>query len=619
MTAALLLLVACGQAPSTPAEEAPPPDLHDTLLADLAAPRHPSDGAGRLRLISGPEEVVAGGRGAWVFTIEIGALGVAKDGLVAFQAPPFWGWSPPQVTAPDAPGYTTVTGPEGVALALSHPEPSLLFIHPDRALRAGELLTVHYGAGGAQAQVDRYADDTDALRVAIDGDGDGVRRLLDDELPLRVVGGDPAGMRVVTPSTARPGEATALRIALVDVSGSPARGPLTVGLRADPALGLPVAVELPESGALRVPFTPTTEGVFSVQAVVEGRAVATGEPIVVRPGAPRLVWADLQVHTGLSDGTGGPEAVIAYARDVAGLDVVAITDHDHWGLRALDQNPALYQRVLSAVAAAEGVLALAGFEWTSWRYGHRHVVFFGVPGALRSCLDPNTDTPTELWASLRGERAITVAHHTAGGPVATDWSFAPDPVLEPSVEIVSVHGSSEGPDTPGRIQGYTPGHSVLDALARGYRLGFIGGSDGHDGHPGLAQLAAGQGGLTGIWLDGPMDGPPSADEVYAAIVERRTFATNGARIALRVALGGAGMGQVVPAGDHDLAVRVVTGAGGVKVELVRDGVVSLLGERAEGLALVETRLTGLKAGERLYIRVIDAEGGAAWSSPWFVE
>ena len=149
-----------------------------------------------------------------------------------------------------------------------------------------------------------------------------------------------------------------------------------------------------------------------------------------------------------------------------------------------------------------------------------------------------------------------------GSPVATDWSFAPDPTLEPAVEIVSVHGSSEGPDTPGRIQGYTPGHSVLDALGRGYRLGFIGGSDGHDGHPGLAQLAAGQGGLTGIWLDGPMDGPPSADEVYAAIVERRTFATNGARIALRVALGGVGMGQVVPAGDHDLAVRVVTGAGG---------------------------------------------------------
>ncbi|MCK6521562.1 CehA/McbA family metallohydrolase [Myxococcota bacterium] len=619
MTAALPLLLACASAPPPQDAEAPPRDLHDTLLADLAAPRHPSDGAGRLRLISGPEEVVAGGRGAWVFTVEIGALGVAKDGFIAFQAPPFWGWSPPQVTAPDAPGYTTVTGPEGVELRLSHPEPTLLFIHPSRALRAGELLRVHYGAGSAQAQVDRYADETDALRVAIDGDGDGVRRLLDEELPLRVVGGDPAGMRVVTPSTARPGEAASLRLALVDVSGNPARGPLLVGLRADPALGLPTTVTLPESGALRVPFTPRAEGVYAVQAVVEGRAVATGEPIVVRPGAPRLVWADLQVHTGLSDGTGDPAAVIRYARDVAGLDVVAITDHDHWGLRALDQHPALYQRVLDAVAAAEGVLALAGFEWTSWRYGHRHVVFFGAPGALRSCLDPRTDTPTELWASLSGERAITVPHHTAGGPVVTDWSFTPDPRLEPSVELVSVHGSSEGPDTPGRIQGYTPGHSVLDALAKGYRLGFLGGSDGHDGHPGLAQLAAGQGGLTGIWLDGAIDGPPTADEVYAAILERRTFATNGARIALRVALGGAGMGQVVPPGDHDLAVRVVSGAAGVKVELVRDGVVSPLGERPEGMALVETRLTGLKAGERLYVRVIDAEGGAAWSSPWFVE
>ena len=33
----------------------------------------------------------------------------------------------------------------------------------------------------------------------------------------------------------------------------------------------------------------------------------------------------------LSDGTGTPEDYFAYARDVAALDVIALTDHDHWG------------------------------------------------------------------------------------------------------------------------------------------------------------------------------------------------------------------------------------------------------------------------------------------------
>ena len=34
--------------------------------------------------------------------------------------------------------------------------------------------------------------------------------------------------------------------------------------------------------------------------------------------------------------------------------------------------------------------------------------------------------------------------HSAGGPIATDWTFPPDPVLEPVTEVVSVHGSELG-------------------------------------------------------------------------------------------------------------------------------------------------------------------------------
>ena len=93
-------------------------------------------------------------------------------------------------------------------------------------------------------------------------------------------------------------------------------------------------------------------------------------------------------------------------------------------------------------------MTLLGYEWTSWIYGHRHVLHFDDTAVIRSSSDERFDSPPELWAALRGAPVLTFAHHSAGAPVAMDWRIAPDPVLEPLTEIVSVHGSSESFDSP---------------------------------------------------------------------------------------------------------------------------------------------------------------------------
>ena len=178
-------------------------------------------------------------------------------------------------------------------------------------------------------------------------------------------------------------------------------------------------------------------------------------------------------------------------------------------------------------------MTLLGYEWTNWIFGHRHVLYFGGEGEVLSSVDRRFDHPQAALGWLRGQPAMTFAHHSAGGPVATDWRIAPDPVLEPLTEIVSVHGSSEAPDSPFPIYRPLAGNFVRDVLDDGYRLGFVGGGDGHDGHPGLTHLASPQmGGLAAILAE-----DLTRESILEAMRARRVYATNGPRIVLRVTLG----------------------------------------------------------------------------------
>jgi len=236
-----------------------------------------------------------------------------------------------------------------------------------------------------------------------------------------------------------------------------------------------------------------------------------------------------------------------------------------------------------------------------------------------SSLDPRYESPQQLWAALRGLPALTFAHHSAGGPIPTNWSIPPDPTLEPVTEIVSVHGSSEALDSPTPIYNAVPGNFVRDVLDRGYTLGFVGSGDSHDGHPGLAGLAAPTGGLAAILSESL-----TRAGVLAALRQRRVYATNGPRILLRTVLGGYGMGMDVPvAADGTLSealfVQVVAVEPLDRVELIRSGeiVESFDAEGRLELAL-ERPVEALRPGEYLYVRVVQRDGGAAWSSPFFV-
>jgi hypothetical protein len=347
-------------------------------------------------------------------------------------------------------------------------------------------------------------------------------------------------------------------------------------------------------------------------------------PLLVSTTGPRIAWADLHGHSAMSDGTGMPEDYYTYGRDVAALDILALTDHDHWGMLFLDEQPQLWKSIVDTSRSFDQpgrFVALAGYEWTNWISGHRHVLFFGDEAPLYSSMDERYETPPKLWAALRGKRALTVPHHCGGGPIGIDWSTPPDGELEPDAELCSAHGSSEALDCPRLIYSPHPGHFVRDALERGYRYGLIASGDTHDGHPGLAYLGPHYptGGITAVFCD-----ELTHAAVYDALRARRAYATSGPRILLRFAIGGARMGETVAAAQanraDNLFVQVLATAPLTAIDIVRRGgdVVRIPGEGRLEYAAGAT-IEELAAGEWVYVRVIQEDGGMAWSSPVFIE
>jgi hypothetical protein len=113
--------------------------------------------------------------------------------------------------------------------------------------------------------------------------------------------------------------------------------------------------------------------------------------------------------------------------------------------------------------------------------------------------------------------------------------------------------------------------------------------------------------------------------VLSALRARRAYATNGPRILLRTALGGYGMGMSVPVSgeaepNQELFVHVFAVRPLDRVELIRSGaVVDRLS--VDGLLEVVLQLPveNLRPGEYLYVRAVQRDGGAAWSSPFFID
>lgn len=181
-----------------------------------------------------------------------------------------------------------------------------------------------------------------------------------------------------------------------------------------------------------------------------------------------------------------------------------------------------------------------GYEWhgNRTRWGDHNVYYFAEGHSL-----DDTDDIDDLYRSLRAKRGLAIPHHVGYmlGQRAKDWDHF-DPNLSPFAEIYSAHGSSETPvnrfpQNNVAMGPWTSGSTIVDALARGLRVGIISSGDNHRRYAGVYGN-----GLMGVWAS-----ELTREALWEAFLSRHVYGVTGDRIAVRYQVNDAHMGSEIAA------------------------------------------------------------------------
>lgn len=370
-------------------------------------------------------------------------------------------------------------------------------------------------------------------------------------------------------------------------------------------------------------------------------------PIVCHAQEPEIkhFWGDMHGHTGIQWGRGSARSYYEFAKEVAGVDFCSLTDPDA-GRYTNNNETARHslscymsdiqwkeiQEINKEFYHAGSFVPLLGYEYHNDAPnpefgGDRNVYYESYDEPIRRCVDEGSYCPAQLWQQLKDKkvRALTIPHHTAKKVMPGSWEIH-DEDIQRLVEIYSCWGSSEGEGCERPIIGGSlyDTHSVQYALNKGYRLGFVTGSDTHAGMPGYSHWVFSEGyesyrgGLTCA-----MTTELNKESIFRALYNRNVYATTGERILLEFTLNGVPMGQELPLTGNETRTLSVKVTGTDEIDVV--DIISMGhtvytkkgGEKTIQFTFTDDRY--LKNGWiYYYVRVIQKNKGMAWSSPVWV-
>lgn len=350
-----------------------------------------------------------------------------------------------------------------------------------------------------------------------------------------------------------------------------------------------------------------------------------------------------------SDGQRDLGDALKSARDELGLDFAGPGDHiSPAGEYFKGKTPVDQEKVCKAFDDPGTFCTIAGAE-LSRRYGHANIyadsfdTFKEITSRFKEELAPRfAEDPwrygfEHLLKLCPPGKSLVIGHHTNmdsyvaekvmrpdglpyWGPI--NWPLPADREVLRLFEMVQTRGcfEAEEVDPQWKINYGGLGGSARTALMRGYRFGFVAGTDNHCGWP--TRKGNSYAGVTAVLADS-LD-PKS---IFQALYNRRCYATTGARIIADYTLNGHPMGSELtmkPGEERKFHIRVNGTAPLDKVQMIHLGFVLKDFEITEDSPDFEIEWSDNRPGRQIedayyYLRIRQKDGNCAWLSPFWID
>ena len=329
-----------------------------------------------------------------------------------------------------------------------------------------------------------------------------------------------------------------------------------------------------------------------------------------------LYFGQLHAHTDISNGAGSVEEAFQYASQVDGLDFFAVTDHsdsfDNADMGAIDADGADISADWAAgKQAAASVtngdfVGLFGFEMT-WPEDKQlgHISTFNTPGWQTRDQADFENVPTALENYYKALASVPGSVSQFNHPDTVHGDFERfdhySPQYDAAVSLLEVAGEDGAVD----CEYY---HLALD---KGWHVAPTNNQNNHKGQWGDASEAR-----TVVLAKSLTE-----EALYAAMKDRRVYATQDSDLAIYYELNGTVMGSIIPKSES-AAVTVFlsdpTDEAIGNVEVVTDGGAVLVSEYVETPSQV-LELPASGGRSYYYLRITQPDGDVAVTAPVWMD
>lgn len=329
-----------------------------------------------------------------------------------------------------------------------------------------------------------------------------------------------------------------------------------------------------------------------------------------------LYFGQLHAHTDISNGAGSVEEAFQYASQVDGLDFFAVTDHsdsfDNADMGAIDADGADISadwaagKQAAASVTGEDFVGLFGFEMT-WPEDKQlgHISTFNTPGWQTRDQEAFTNVTAALENYYKALTSVPGSVSQFNHPDDIHGDFERfdhySPQYDAAVSLLEVAGEDGVVDC---------GYYDL-ALDKGWHVAPTNNQNNHNGQWGDASEAR-----TVVLAKSLTE-----ESLYAAMKDRRVYATQDSDLAIYYELNGTVMGSILPKSkDAEITVFLSdpTDEAIGSVEVVTDGGAVLVSEYVETPSQV-LELPASGGRSYYYLRITQPDGDVAVTAPVWMD